>query len=297
MTMKRVGSELRPTATGETMQDVFERLAEERPDHAATPLNPYSLREDGGVAYIRNAQQHVEKILKNNLQRLHFSPPEVVVELLETSINSALFNRAQANQNKTIPLDCDNEIATLFEKACRGFATPVELLELFMRYPDTLGSIELAKQTHPFDWRATEKMDIAVDEALSASDFSMRGHERTQNVRYYYLRADDSRDPKAIILRRKADIAVSRLQKGSAVAVQRDSFVLDLTHEATTVARSEVTKWIRQLRYDQVDGDAIPYDGGTGLVDFVNAQLSTQLERRSPAIYPGVRSYYVKNVS
>jgi len=295
--MKRMSSELRPKATGETIQDVFERLAEDRPEYAATPLNPYSLREDGGVAYIRNAQQYIEKILQGNLQRLHFSPPETVVELLETSVNSALFDRAQENQNKTIPLDCDEEIALLFEKACRGFATPDELLELFMHYPETLGSIELAKQTHPFDWRATEKMDIAVDEALSGGDFSMRGHERTQNVRYYYLRADDFHDPKAIILRREADIAVNRLPKGSAVAVQRDSFVLDLTHDDAGASRQEVTKWMRQLRYDQVDGSAIPYNGGAQLVDFVNTQLTTQRERRSPAIYPGVRSYYVKNVS
>jgi hypothetical protein len=295
--MKRMSSELRPKATGETTQDVFERLAEDRPDHAATPLNPYSLREDGGIAYIRNAQQHIEKILRGNLQRLQFAPPETVIGLLETSVNSALFDRAQENQNKTIPLDCDGEIALLFEKACRGFATPDELLELFMHYPETLGSIELAKQTHPFDWRATEKMDIAVDEALSGNGFSMRGHERTQNVRYYYLRADDSHDPKAIILRRKADIAVSRLSKGSAVAVQRDSFVLDLTHDDASASRQEVTKWIRQLRYDQTDGNAIPYNGGPRLVDFVDMQLTTQLERRSPAIYPGVRSYYVKSVS
>jgi len=292
--MKRIGVE-KPTLKPEAARQTFERLALTRPDYAATPLNPYSLQEENG-AYIRGAQQYVESILDTNLLALKQKPPKEVIDLLEVSVNSALFSRAAENQGKTIPVDCDDEAAKLFIKACQGFATPAELLALFVRYPQGLESIELAKQTHPFDWRATDDMDVAVDEALTEhSAFSLRGSERTQNVRYYLTRADNMTNPAAIILRRKADIASARLDDGSAIAVQRDSFVLDVTHPDLTRARGEILKNIACLQADADVDKGVLYQGAA-VSDFINTQLTTNVERRSAAIYPGVRSYYVKSV-
>ncbi len=290
--MKRIGTEKLSMAT-ETSQRTFERLAYTRPDYAATPLNPYSLQEEN-VAYIRGAQQYVEKILQTNLNRLQRRPSKEVVDLLEVSVNSALFARAEENQGKTVPLDCDNDIAMLFEKACQGFASPAELLELFSHYPQNLESIELAKQTHPFDWRATHKMDVAVDEALVENPlFSPRGNERTQNVRYYLTRADDMNDPAAVILRRKADVASAHIGAQGAIVVQRDSFVLDVNHLDIITAQREIR---RHLHMDSKTGKGIIYTGPL-LTEFMNTQLSTNVEQRSSALYPGVRSYYVKCAS
>jgi hypothetical protein len=270
------------------LKDVFER-----PKFAPTPLNPYDLKKDG-VSYIKTAQAIIGEVFSQNLARLNERPSDAVIDLLETSVMSALFRRFENNGNKQLPEDCDDVSAELFSKACLGQATPDDLIELLRRNPNDLKSTELAKQTHPFDWNATADMDVAIDDMLNRQHFAKRGSERSQNARYYYMRSDNLDTPTAIMFVRKADLGVMHTStSGAIVVVQRDSFVLDLKRCETKAVFAEIEPWLRspETRQQMQKPKKIPFTGEM-TTQFLASQLETRADLRSLAMYPGVRSYY-----
>lgn len=270
----------------------LERLVVGRPEYAATPLNSYSLKEDG-EPYIQGAIDYVNGKFAANLAALPEAPSEPVTELLVASINAAVFNRVHENIGKTIPADTDEATAEIFARACKGFAGPDELLTLLSRYPHHLKSLELAKLTHPFDWKATEEMDVAIDDTLTNAGFSMRGGTRTQNVRYYYLRADNPDNPQAMMFVRKADIGVRQADGGSIMVVKRDSLVVDIADESMTAVADEARKWLKADETQRMikGGSKVRYTKPR-FVTFMDEQLETCADSRSASLYPGVRSYY-----
>jgi hypothetical protein len=277
---------------GKNWSQLSEPDTSSRPKYAPTPLNPYDLKKDG-VGYILSAQEVIRGVFEENLARLKERPSEAVIGLLETSVMSALFRRFENNGNKNVPLDCDDVSAELFYKACLGQAMPDELIVLLQRVP-VLASIELAKQTHPFDWNATGEMDITIDNMLNRQHFAKRGNERSQNARYYYIRSDDLDSPTAVMFVRKADLGVMPTgTNGAIVVVQRDSFVLDLKRCETKTVFAEIEPWLRQseTRQQMKNLKKIPFTG-VATTQFLALQLETRADLRSSAMYPGVRSYY-----
>lgn len=263
----------------------------DRPSYAPTPLNPYDLTKDG-VPYITKALETIDAVFAKNLLRLPERPPEVVIDALRISVTNAMFRRFEANSGKSLPSDCDEVSAELFVKACLGLATPDDLLSLLQSAPQAIQSVELAKQTIPFDWQAAHRMDMVVQETLHVHGFK-EVDEAERQPRHYYLWRDESAKPNAVIIVRKATVGVSPYETGNQLTVvQRDSFVIDLIHQDATEFSRELRLWLqcdetkrtkgaRKLRYD-----------GTQLSNFIEEQLAVAPDHRSAAIYPGVRSYY-----
>jgi hypothetical protein len=269
-----------------------------RPIYAPTPLNPYDLRKDD-APYIMHAQAVVNEVFSENLARLAQRPPEAVMDLLRTSVMSALFQRFDENSGKTLPADCDEESARLFAMACLGQAGPDELIELLDRRPNDLESIELAKQTHPFRWNTTAEMDVAIDVMMDRHHFVKNDGARMQNVRYYFTRSDDIKFPLAVIMVRKADVGVREAsQGGGIIVVQRDSFVIDLFHEDTSGTALEFNAWLASGdARQQMRGNRKVQYGEPVMTRFIDDQLETKADQRSGALYPGVRSYYAHYAS
>jgi len=203
-----------------------------------------------------------------------------------------VFSRIEENERKTIPVDCDDETAELFAKACLGIGSPEELLELLSRHPKELKSLELAKQTHPCDWLGTEQMDDTIEELLRRKGI-VRETDRAQNVRYSLMRIDNTTTASTATFVRKADRGIIRGDTASMAIVQRDSLVVDLTALDTAAIHEHIRKWLRQPdTQEKLRGNMkVPYDGHA-LRDFVAAQFATEAQRRSSALVPAVRSYY-----
>lgn len=261
-----------------------------RLDYSPTPLNPYHLKKNGR-AYIESAQRHVRAVFESNLEVLTERPREAVIDLLEMSVASALFQRFERNSAKELSPDCDDRSSELFVKACLGSAEPSELLELLSRQPQ-LESIELAKQTHPFDWTATESMDGAIDYAMEDAGFSQLS-ERSDTARYYYARSNDHDQPGALIVIRKIEVGHTSGDHPDLTVVQRDSLVVDLEQPGLERVQKEVAAWLKSPQAKELlrGNCKVPYHQ-TELVGFLDTQLSLQSQDRSAALYPGVRSYY-----
>lgn len=274
---------------------VLEHVPEStRSVYAPTPLNPYDVRIDG-VSYILDAQASINQLFEKNLEKLDVSPTTAVVGLLQTSIHSALFRRFGGNSNKSLAFNCDDISADLFSKACLGEASMDELVALLARKPEALQSLEIAKQTHPFDWNATADMDNEVDVMMAKCDFSKFSDEATQNARYIYMRADVIDNPTAMILVRKTDFGDKHIPDSdeSIRLVQRDSLVLDLNVCNTSNVKKEAVPWMQQEDVKKMMGQGTNMRyGGKVLKEFLNAQYAIEPDQRSPAVYPGVRSYY-----
>jgi len=264
----------------------------ERPMYAPTPLNPYALEKDG-EPYVTHAQAVIMDLFTRNLDELRVRPPDAVINLLLMSVNSALVQRFEENGNKFIPPDCDEVTAELFVKACLGRASADELIDLLARHPGSIQSIELAKQTHPFKWGVTSAMDIEIDTMMTRNDFTRHTNVYTQDVGHYVMTADDIRQPSAAITVRKADVGMKQISSSERiVVVQRDSFVVDLTHDDTAGVAPEFKKWMTKINGPKrFSGHKEVYEKD-GMAEFIDEQLMTPHELRSPALYPGVRSYY-----
>jgi len=262
--------------------------------YAATPLNARHLREPSGELYICAALNYVNGLLDDLLLRRVIPLTPHVVEHLSIAIQSAVLMRIEENETKSIPMDVDDRSALLFTKACYGGASPEELLDLVITYSKELDSLELAKQTHPGIWSATDDMDEAVGNALIERGFDERSSTKTRNVRYVVTRVDNTKHPETATIIRKADIATRRSAKGGMLmVVQRDSLVVDLTHKDVELAQQEVRRWLQlEVTSDTMRGDVkVPY-AGKRLTSFIDQQFETNRDRRSLALVPAVRSYY-----
>lgn len=263
---------------------------------AATPLNARGLLEPGSEnrLYVHEALDHVNEILRDAIGRSNrdkISPR--AFGHLEIAVQSALFARIEENEQKSIPADCDEWSADLFQRACLGVATPWELLALLATFPGHLNSLELAKQTHPIDWLATDDMDVEIEALLSDTGAIIRETERTQNVRYGLTRVDDVINPEVATFVRKAEKGLVPLDDGFLTIVQRDCLVVDMTHSDAASIGAQMREWLAapEVRERIRGSHKIPY-AGDELREFVSEQLATQETLRSPALVPAVRSYY-----
>lgn len=263
---------------------------------AATPLNARGLREpgSGNRLYVHKALDYVGEILHDAIVRSNDRISPRMFGQLEIAMQSALFARIEENEQKSIPPDCDEWSADLFQRACLGVATPWELLALLATFPDHLRSLELAKQTHPIDWLATDDMDIEIEALLSDTGAVIRETERTQKIRYSLTRVDDVINPQVATFVRKAEKGIVPLDDGGFLTImQRDCLVMDMTHDDTAIIGTHMRQWLAtQGAREQIRGSKkVPYSDDT-LREFVSGQLATQETLRSPTLVPAVRSYY-----
>ncbi len=265
---------------------------------AATPLNARGLLvpDSGGCLYVHEALDYVNEVLH---EAVRHAATENKIDArvfghLEIAVQSALFARIEENEQKSIPADCDEWSADLFQRACSGVATPWELLALLATYPDHLKSLELAKQTHPTDWLATDDMDVEIEALLDDTEAIIRETERTQKVRYSLTRVDDVINPRVATFVRKAERGIVPLDDGGFLTItQRDCLVVDVTCEDTASIGVHMRGWLADSgAAGRIHGGKKVLYAGTELREFVSGQLATQETLRSPALIPAVRSYY-----
>jgi hypothetical protein len=292
-------SYIRRTSSDESLLEDSSQTWQERErwhsSYAATPLNSRHLKEPSGRVYTLAALQYVNELLREAVRIRAGQVTPKVYDQLEIALQSALLSRVEENERKAIPLEADNVSATLFAKACYGGASPEDLLKLLVSYPVELGSLELAKQSHPCEWSETIEMDQVVEDALVEHDFALRGGVRTQNVRYSLARVDDTQKPDVATFVRKADIGTRAVPgKGSLIVTQQDSMVVDFEHPDAESAYHEMQRWLRRpATADALKGDTKVYYEGKIATSFIDRQFETESSLRSPSVRPVVRSYYV----
>lgn len=254
--------------------------------YAPTPLNPYSLMIDGNrVGFSQYAQTMLAERFDDNLASLgENQPSRMVADLLQMAINNALFRRLENNDNKSIPVDCDDRSAELFVKACQGVADQAELLELLKSQP-SLGSVELAKETNPFIWNQTAAMDKSVADATA--DFQ----PINSTPRYYFTSTNLQRG--ALIVVRKQDIA----DENNLVVVQRDCLAIDLRQPATRDLRTQLIEDTDILMKSSLHNGQrnIPIDSDSVFGHLMSSLVEPEMlpiENHSTVLYPGARSYY-----
>lgn len=267
----------------------------DRPPYAPTPINPYALRkrqDEREVQYFISAQELIMSLLEHNYNQLDTQPPAYVHKLMQASITNSLVRRFNNNTGKTLPDTAREEAARLFEKACLGKADQVELINLLALHPADLQSVEIAKMTHPYDWKATREMDEIVIGSLEVSGFRERGNNG-RNLRYYFMNVDNTMNPKAASILRKADIATKTVDGHHLVAVQRDTFVLDLAAQEASRAADDLMGWLSRPETPRnLDGKKVPIYGGE-IASYIERELDMSGRNGSSGLYPGVRSYYI----
>jgi hypothetical protein len=134
-------------------------------------------------------------------------------KLMRTSLIDSQNRRIDMNGRAKIhdlPLGGDERL----QRALDGTALPVELFTLLADNPE-IGSLELAKLSHPFDFAASEGMDRELDELMLESG----GELLDEEPRYKLKRVDES-IPAGILLR-KQDLMDFPVEGGIVRVVQR----------------------------------------------------------------------------
>lgn len=289
-----------PPTAAEIYKVLTDAQIDNRPLYAATPLNASKLREAGGDSYFQRAREQIDRTFGNNLVQLDTLPSSAVIRLMDTSINNALFRQVAENEGKTVPLDCSEEEALLFQAACSGNASIKDLITLFQRYPRHLQTVELAKQTHPFSWTGTELMHTLVHEALYDSGFLQLDKS---TARYYFMCADvessKPSEPGALMLVREIDVGRKyNMDNSEMIATQSDTLVLDVSGDEMAHIRQEVLDYQASQQEETGDLALEEWYGGSkypfvcsATNAFIDSVYQAPVAERSPALYPGVGSY------
>jgi hypothetical protein len=210
-----------------------ERPKPHRLEYGAVPLDPWNATDPGdSLQYSRASLNRIDVKLAAAMNLAHrrgwVKSPELA-ESLQRFIGGSLYDSQirRIELNPTIPIeDMTDRYDTKVESAKNGTATPSDLLELLVDYPD-LGSLELAKLSHPLDFNATQAMDTDVNEALKAY---AKGRFLGLPSRYK-KKSYDPTIPAGTVLR-KQDLFTLDTIHGTIQIVQRKSFVVRGDEEA-----------------------------------------------------------------
>ncbi len=104
-------------------------------------------------------------------------------------------------------------------RAAKGMATPIDLLSVLVDYP-TLGSIELAKLSHPLDAHADEPMDRAIQGAIH----EVGGHELLASPKYKPKTRE--LDIPAMTVLRKRKVGMVATNAGDIGVISRQAFLV-----------------------------------------------------------------------
>ena len=195
----------------------------QRLEYGAVPLNAWTAVEPDGVtkyslASLERIDNKVTAAMNDAKERGWVTSPELA-DALHQFVAVSLYNSqwSRINLNPTISLGSVDENDPLVVRAKDGTATPSELLAVLAAYPK-LGSLELAKLSHPLDTVATEEMDNDI--------YTMFDSEHgVLSLPHYKMKRTDSSAPTpipaAIILRKQ-----HLFSHGAIQIIQRKSFLV-----------------------------------------------------------------------
>jgi hypothetical protein len=210
----------------------------DRLTYGAVPLEPWTAAEETG----RWLRKRRETYLAASVLRIHdasqaaligaieqgwVESPDLAKQLhgvIETSLYDSQSRRMDLNPGK-LEHGMVDEDDPRYEKAKNGTATPGELVSLLIDYPK-LGSLEIAKLTHPLDIEATAEMDSEVMYTLAYMGFEFvdePGRYKTKTKRP---------DIPAITVLRKQTVGQLEAESGTVQVVRRQAFLVRGDSEA-----------------------------------------------------------------
>jgi len=122
------------------------------------------------------------------------------------------------------------------------------------------------------------------------------------------MRSDDQKSPTAGFFVRKCIVGTLPIDEGELVAVQRDSFVIDMEHaDSNNLVDGEDISVSEELRAWIKDSNTQAEMGNRAndwklsyphlvFSKFANAEFQKSADERSAALLPAARSFYVKFV-
>lgn len=205
-----------------------------RLDYGAVPLEPWTAVTPGDSenylgASLERIDTKLNQAMTGAVMRGWVESPELANNLqkfLAVSLYDSQRRRIELNEKTDLKEVLHGDDPRM-RRAKNGTATPVDLLELLVEYP-ALGSVELAKLSHPLDAVATVPMDTDVVDTLAS-----KGGEMLETVPRYKMKRRDSSIPAGIVLRKQA---VANLSTGQGLiqVIQRKSFLVRADNEVGT---------------------------------------------------------------
>lgn len=254
----------------------------ERLPYAAVPLDPWRAKHPNtGSSYYATSLNRISDItdeaittaiedgriiLANTAQALH--------HFVGTSLLDAHTRRIMHNGQTNLDGISKPESAEQLALAMDGLAHPDELYRLLRDNPQ-LGSIELAKLSHPFDFKASEEMDHVARRVIASE-----GELLDESPRLKVKRIDSS-IPASIVVR-KSVIGAEMVGNGFIEVVERRSLLVRGDEEAT----SEVPYIDRMLKNPARRDE---------LAELIDAQLQDPTPE-TVWLQPTTTSYYARFV-
>lgn len=207
------------------------KLPAERSDWAPTPLDPYDVADTEGTPYIIASLKKIE----GKMEQVEGDYPPELLQMVEESLMTVTtarcdknYNALHRHQSHFEGHEFSDQFLALHEKARRGIADTTESLQLVAE-PDGLRSAEVAKESHPLDWEATEPVERQLRQDIASFDenaeFTAPGHE----PRYKFYRPDSPENPQFITLSRKRNFAY--LPENDLEVIKRSQLVVRLDDE------------------------------------------------------------------
>lgn len=194
--------------------------------YGAVPLAPWqAVHPETGALYYNSSLNRIADLTDEAIQIAmedgRLQDPTIshsVHELLQGSLMDAHTRRILHNSHANLDEIAKVANPVMFEAALQGVARPDELYDLLRQHPE-MGSIELAKLTHPFNFAGSEQMDQVVRGMLSP-----RAELVDEAPRYKVKRVDPTL-PAAILVRKRV-IAAELLNDGFIEVIERRSLLV-----------------------------------------------------------------------
>ncbi len=200
--------------SGEAFRDA-DPTPRQRLPYGAVPLDPWRANfYHPAQPYVNSSMRGIYKKLQATMVEQdwfrHDGRSYQLHKLMEESLRHSHLTRIEKNADIDLSL-IEGLDHPLLEYAKTGTATPEELFTLLVDRP-ALGSLELAKLSHPFDLEASHEMDEAMVDLILAlaseneepdkANFTSTGQILDDKPRYKVKRVD-AKLPAAVVLRKQ----------------------------------------------------------------------------------------------
>ena len=205
----------------------------ERLPYGAVPLDPWkALHPENGMPYYNTSLDRIAMMAGSAVEAAigdgRLRNPDTAAsmhDLLLVSLIDAHTRRLLHNSHANLEDVASIAERVTFEAALEGTARPDELYDLLRAHPE-MGSIELAKLTHPFDFTGSAEMDGVVRELLAH-----RIEPVEEKPRFKVKRVDPNLP--ALIVVRKQVVGAELLDDGFIELIERRSLLVRGDDEAT----------------------------------------------------------------
>lgn len=195
----------------------------QRLEYGAVPLLPWQAKypgDDENRSYFEASRLHLEE--KNNEafeSKQHLIGDLSIKAFMLESLLATHTNRIDYNHDSFDVLNNLEEECAALRYAYDGLATPSELTDILATHPE-IKALEIAKLSHPFDFDASEGMDIAVMAMLDEKQALTVGSP----TRYKIKRRNQ--DIPAAIVVRKTELGNIAVDAGVIRITQRQSLLV-----------------------------------------------------------------------